>query len=201
MVNRSVISFLGAAEKISVVAIILAVLIWTPVVVGELRTVRLEQELAFVNFMEVRDVSVGNTVQGQPVILDVDREIKQDFIGSYIVEVRTFPARRTVCIAADRLAYDPDARLPDTITLAWWANDGECGGADLSPGDYVIRTTWTIHNDEPKVSDQSLTVESNPFTVFAVDAETVIQEQQQLQEQVDSLTRSLRLLEAEDADK
>ena len=167
---------------------------WLPDVMVEIRTRTLLREHAIENYMTVNHVSVGNSVAGQNVELEVAREIKQDFLGSYTVEVRRFPSREVVCTANDTLAYKTTSSLPETITLEWWSNDAECSGRFLAPGDYIITTTWVVHIQAHGIPEPALTIESNPFTVTAVAPSTAaeaIQQQQTILQRIEQLERRL----------
>lgn len=135
------------------------------------------------NFITVDSVYVADSVEGEPVYLVVEREIFQEFRGTYTVEIRTLVGSTVICTASDTVNYRPDAELPDPLTLAWWANDGDCSGRDLPPGDYVLETTWTVHNDVAKVEDQTLITKSNPFHVASEQQTRGLERQLQIQQQ------------------
>lgn len=191
---------LDLMERAAVVAIVVGLAVLVPDWWRAAQTQKLLAENEVGTYLTVQRVDVGSSVVGQHVFLDVDRTIHREFRGTYLVEVRRFPSREVVCVAGDSLVYRPDGSLPDIITLEWWANDGECSGPDLSVGEYIIVTTWTIHTEIPGVPDRSLTVESNPFEISAIDpdaASRAIQEQgevldrvQQLEQQIEQITGS-----------
>lgn len=163
---------------------------WVPELTVTWREYRAIKELNPDNFMTVESIGVGNSVVSESLKMNVIREIHQDFRATYFVEVRTFPQRAVVCTASDTINYTPESSLPDDLTLEWWANDAECSGPDLKPGEYVIITTWEIHNDNRLVENQTVTVESNPFVIAAVspeDARSAIQQLQALEKEVNSL--------------
>lgn len=163
---------------------------WTPEIVGEWRTKRLQKQHAADTYLTVDYVNVGNSVVGDPVIIDVKREILREFRGTYTVEVRTFPRREVVCLASKSLNYRPDSNTPEEIDLHWWADDGVCSGPDLDPGEYMLVTTWVIHSETDQVPDQSITIDSNPFSVSAVSAaqaERAIKQIEEIGEAVEEL--------------
>jgi len=163
---------------------------WTPEIAGEWRRHWLAKRYAPENFLAVKWVNVGNAVAGENIILDVDRQIHQEFRGTYSVEVRTFPRREVVCIASDTLIYRPESELPEPITLEWWADDGACSGKDLAPGEYILITTWVVHAERHGIADQSVTIDSNPFSISAVSAaqaERAIRQIEEIGEAVEEL--------------
>lgn len=169
-----------------------------PPVVDEYRVHLLEKEHAFSSYMEVQRVSVGNSTEGEHVVIDVERSIHKAFRGAYHVEVRTFPRREVVCVASDELMYTPTASLPPLITLEWWADDRSCSGTELPAGDYILVTTWSILDLPREVSPKTLTVESNQFSVEPVEVERLgdtVEEQQRLQERVEQLQSAVRRLQ------
>lgn len=117
----------------------------------------------------VYEISVGDTSEGNDVRIAAKGGVLRDFRGSYVVQIRTYPERQTVCTASDSgLPYEGGNAYRDSVTLAWWANNGECSGRKLAPGQYVIVTTYTDHIDHPRLPDPTHTVESNAFRVAAV---------------------------------
>lgn len=187
---KQVIERVHGLWALAMVAII--VLSWMPQLVAyreskreaEYREMLIEQE-AISNFMSVRSAFVGDTLLGQPVYMSVDREIHRPFLGSYYVAVREFPSRTLVCRAADGpLQYRADSELPEELTLSWWADNGGCSGKDLEPGQYIIETTWTKHNDALGIPDGLLTIASNPFHVY-------VTAPAQLQTEVEGLKKQL----------
>lgn len=156
---------------------------------------RLLAEHAASTYLEVRSVWAGNITQGEPLILSVDRTIHRPFVGTFRAEVRTFPGQTFVCGGSGDIAYTPASTLPDPLTLAWWTYDDKCTGALLPPADLILTTTWTIHSPAAGVPDQTLTVESNPFTVWAIDpaaAQQAIDGQADLQQRVLGLERQMQ---------
>lgn len=190
-------------ERLALAVIGIGILLWIGPAVEHFQINRAIDNYDVRETMDVRSVGVGDSVFGDPVILAVDREVHQPFHGSYVVEVRTFPHRTIVCTASDSLLYDPDAQMPEPITLLWWAND-ECSGTDLVKGEYIIITSWVVQNDLDYVPDQKITVESNKFTVkgvaadvaaTAIEKQIIMQDEQRaLQETVRDLTDQLNQL-------
>lgn len=173
------------------------VVVWTPEIVTSIRSSLNGPD----TYMTVRDVSVGNSVVGQIIPMDVDRTIHRNFLGTYNAEVRTFPSRAVVCVASDTVSYDPGAGPLSYIDLDWWANDGECGVDTFliyGPGDYILTTSWMVDRSEKGLPPVRIgPVDSNPFTVTAIDpaqANQAIQEQSLIKGQIEQLERQIETL-------
>lgn len=158
-------------------------LAWLPSAVDMVRAHQHRAETYF----EVARVSVGNSVLGDPLIMDVDRTIHRPFAGSWAVEVRTFPERSVYCTGAGDVIYRPEAELPKPVTLEWWTLSQRCKGPVLPADEYIIVTTWTIHSPARGVPDQTVTIESNPFTVNPGDPVAAFDQIQQLEKEIEKL--------------
>lgn len=131
-----------------IIAAVVAVVLWT---------------LPPTLWLEVRTVYVPDRPQGQ-FDMDVDRVIHRAFEGEYTTALRTFPDRTVICTGDGALRYDPGAKLPDPVELAWWTNGG-CSDRSVNPNErYIISTTWEI--DAIPFFTKRVTVESNPFLVL-----------------------------------
>ena len=186
--------FLGGIEKIGSLAVVLGLIVWVPTFVETYAAKRDLEEHRPENFLRVHSVSVGNAIEGENVPIRADAEILQDFWATYTVQVRTFPARATVCTASDRVPYHSGGSYPETVTLEWWADDGECSGRALIPGEYVIVTSWTIENDHHEIPPQTITVDSNPFVVRprrATPPPEAMEMQRSLQGQIETLQQEI----------
>lgn len=117
-------------------------------------------------WFEVTRFSVLDSVQGEIVPIDVERVIHRPFDGTWTVLVRRWEEKGWVveCAAHGGGEYETDALLPAPLTLKWWTN-GECSGAELKPGRYMLITKWIIHGGF--LPDKSVKVESNIFEVTA----------------------------------
>lgn len=178
------------AEVISWLVILIGALIWLPGLWHDLQVRRAIAAFDVNEWFVVRSVSVGDAVQGDPVSMTVDRSILREFRATYTVEVRTFPGRAVQCVASDTLNYHPENQLPPVVTLEWWANDGECAGAKLPPGDYIVLTDWRIAAPIEGMADPVVHSESNIFTVSPVSPEAAakaIGRQEQLVQEVRQL--------------
>lgn len=184
-------------------------LVWLPDIIRYRHEQRVQAEYEalleredFSNFFVVSRVGVGNTVVGEPILMDVDRTIVRPFLGDYSVALREFPGRALVCRAGDEsINYDPSNKLPDPLTLHWWADNGGCSGEkDGYVGEFVIDTTWTKRNEELGIPNESITVTSNPFTIAPLSpqqAEDVVTEQKTLQRQIQELQEEVRTLKGD----
>ena len=95
-----------------------------------------------VNRFDIRD-----TIEGEPITVDYDRTIKRQYTADWRIKVRrdTGAGFEQVCSSdTHRQDYDPDVRLPDLVTLEWFAfTDPDC--YNLTAGDYSITVTWDIN--------------------------------------------------------
>lgn len=115
---------------------------------------------------ENRSVGIANTIEGEPIILTVDRTVKRAFSGSYTVLLRHVSNGVIQCEAGGALRYKPGTELPDPVTLAWWAwSDTRCAGPNVPPGTYTVETCWTIHNPWAILPDKTICGVSNVFEV------------------------------------
>lgn len=114
-------------------------------------------------WLEVRRVVVFDTVPGAEVIMDVDREIRRNFIADWAVVVRRYVggAWTVECTARGTSDYRPTAALPDPLTLDWWT-EGEC--PNLRSGRYLVSTIWTVRG-QYGLPDKVIQSLSNVFEV------------------------------------
>lgn len=110
----------------------------------------------------VRNVAVPDFVQGVDPLITYSREVRQSFIGEWLVEVhRVGEDQFQACYGSGRSRYETDERIPDAgVPLSWFVGN-HC---DLAPGKYILDTTWRILADgyPPK----EVRFMSNPFTVI-----------------------------------
>lgn len=185
---------------------IILLLVWLPDIIRYRQEQRSQAEYeallereSLKNFFVVRNINVGNSTVGDPIMMEVDRVILEPFIGDYNVMLREFPGRALVCRGGDEnIPYNPSNQLPDSLTLHWWADNGACSGPkDGYPGDFVIETTWIKHNEDLGIPNESFTITSNPFTITPLSpqqAEDVVTEQKSLQRQIQELRDEVRTL-------
>lgn len=114
-------------------------------------------------WLDVRSVHVSDTVSGQQPVMVVDRTIKRNFDAVWRVELeREFSEGRfgIVEIARGDSSYNPDAQLPEPLTMDWWTYPKEFR---LLPGRYRIETCWRIAMDI--IADRRKCIMSNVFEV------------------------------------
>lgn len=115
---------------------------------------------------EIGEVTVFDAVHGKEPLIDVDRSIHEPFTGEYIVTVRNTMGK-TICSGGARVPYDPAAKLPDPITLGWWA-----AGAvpncikNMPPGEYEMTTCVEILHDVPFLTRREVCQPSNAFSIL-----------------------------------
>ena len=201
-------SFKSWFERTGVFLLLLAVFVgWVPYFLTLWDEWRVNRENALLdlkfseaNYLEVDRVYVSDSETCQPmdtIYMEVSREIKTPFLGTYLVELRTFPEGAIVFpVATETLQYRPTNTKPDSITLSWWSGrqwDGLC----IDPGRYQVRTTWLIDWDDPRSASSKGEVihYSPPFTVWEEAPEKAIQQQEKLQTEVNELKKQLQLIE------
>lgn len=117
-------------------------------------------------WLDVRDIHVKDSVQGEPIEMKVDRMIVRNFSGRYYVQVRLADDFGNLgpvqCEGTGGGPYFVGSELPSLITLTWWAA-GQC--ADIPPGKWRAVTTWHVTPDAPFLPTKTLTVFSNRFEV------------------------------------
>ena len=115
-------------------------------------------------WMEVDMVQAGPAQARQRIPMIVERRIHREFVGRWVVSVRKFSETgwQHHCGASASAHYEPGAELPPDLDLSWWT-DGHC--PVLSPGRYVVHTTWVIYPGVSFMPRRSVTAVSNIFTV------------------------------------
>lgn len=113
-------------------------------------------------WFEVNTLSAGPAQAYKPVPMTVDRKINRHFTGTWYVTVRQWGDRgwSSYCSATGSNAYQPEAVLPDRLTLEWWT-DGRC--SMLPAGRYTVETTWIVHGGP--LPDKTIRAKSNIFEV------------------------------------
>jgi hypothetical protein len=140
-------------------------------------------------WFEVRQVAVSQPLyEGDPVTMIIDRTINRSFEGEFEVTVRNADTNIVHCNGDGGLRYVPSARVPNPITLDWWAN-APC--EPVPAGRWVLETTWWVEWTPVDALDKVVIFD----TTFTVLEEPQVQlQQQQLQEQVRELETQLELL-------
>lgn len=115
------------------------------------------------SWFEVRSVRVFDSKAGESPLMAVDRTIKRDFRGEWLASIRRLENGGWVsfCTAIGHANYEADSHLPDPLTLRWWTYP-DCH--PLTPGKYVMRTSWVIHGAGP-LPDKEVVADSNIFEV------------------------------------
>lgn len=101
-------------------------------------------------WFDVRAVYVTDAMAGQAPLMRVDSFIHRPFEGMYRVELErkvldgyvSEPDRFRPAIGS--VSYNPDAALPEPLTLDWWAFPETWRPPS---GVYRIETCWTINPD------------------------------------------------------
>lgn len=91
--------------------------------------------------------SLTATRSGDTATLEVDRQIKHPIHMAFNVRIQSLGEKgwyETCAMQAGPILYQPDAALPEPVTLDWWTW-GEC--PTLPEGKARIVTTWI---PEPK---------------------------------------------------
>lgn len=120
-------------------------------------------------WLDVRRVMVPDTTEGSTPVLLVERTIRQNFYGTYTVDVeRQQPSGRfaVVCSVTNSTHYRSDAELPDPLTLDWWTWPVQC---QIGAGTYRVESYWRIQPE--LVPDKFAYAMSNVFTIHPAEAE------------------------------
>lgn len=83
--------------------------------------------------IEVHDIHIPDSNFGEPVYVEVARDLKRNFDGGYIVQIRRQPSGIMVCDTGRiDILYRVNGKtgepneLPDPMTMAFWAAGGDC---------------------------------------------------------------------------
>lgn len=139
-------------------------------------------------------VFVPDFVEGEDPFIVYDREIRQPFQASWIVEMHPVGAPNdfAVCTGSGANYYEPKETLPDTgVRLFAFYMDKRC---DVPPGKYVLESRWTLMPEGYPV--KVLQKSSNIFTVLPRGAQTYV-----TPEQVEKLETDLTGVKGESGDK
>lgn len=115
-------------------------------------------------WFEPRTVMVEDGSSPNSVI--TERVVHREFQGSYQVVIRSIGDNDPVCDARSGVfTYGVTSHPILSKDMLWWApGDARCH--DLMPGQYIMETTWTIHNlFWGLVPPKHISVSSNVFTV------------------------------------
>lgn len=115
------------------------------------------------DYFVVRSVAAHDSVVGNPILLTVNREVKQRFTGTWVVSIRKLldDGEQSACSATNTTIYLPKTMLPDPLDLDWWTHPVACR---LSPGQYQMTTEWRIAPEHGAV--KRVVAVSNVFRVL-----------------------------------
>lgn len=148
---------------------------------------------------EPGQVVISNSSIETPPRVDFTRVIRRPVIMKYQVIIRDIDRKEVVCDpASEPFTYSPTAQFPTSADLVWWTGgDDRCWPRE--PGTYTAETCWTAtHLFWGLVPDKTVCRNSNPFTITLIspqEAEQIIQKQQEIESQVEGLTRGLEMLQ------
>lgn len=92
------------------------------------------------------DVVVPDFVAGSDPQVQYTRTIHEFFDGVYKVEIKRADTGSMICSNRGSAAYEPSDVLPESTSLAWYANDEKCP-IELKPGQYYIETWYKIKRE------------------------------------------------------
>lgn len=107
------------------------------------------------DWLEIQSLHIEDTTVGADLIINYERDIKQEFTGHWIAELQIQNASgkwTATCVAAGSANYSPDKEPPDPITLTWWTGPTDC--TPSKPGNYRLSTTWHINQVGSKLSPE-----------------------------------------------
>lgn len=113
-------------------------------------------------WLKVDSFTVLDANLGTPPTVIVDRTIRREFRGQWVVTIMRQGSHGfyTYCTARGENDYRPGTALPDVVDLDWWTAPKRC---KLHVGTYYVRTLWTIY--PPSLPAKTVRVQSNEFRV------------------------------------
>lgn len=113
-------------------------------------------------WLDARYLNVDNTKAGEPVIIDLARTVRREFVADWIVTVRRVDRGSVIeCLASGTASYRPGMTLPNPVTLKWLTQD-RCD--TLEPGRYTLDIVWAIRTI---LGQKIVSIESNVFEVLS----------------------------------
>lgn len=90
-------------------------------------------------------VQVPNFKPGENPLVVYARTVKQDFIGSFHVELKDVEKGESICSGgATNLVYSKDDYLdPKKVTFDWYIG-ADCSSKVQFGHQYILETTWTV---------------------------------------------------------
>lgn len=133
-----------------------------------------KESLPATDFFTVREINIPDFVEGTDPVMTYDRNIKKDFLGTFIVEIHaaTASANYSVCSNSASRTYKAGEKKPETVTLKWFV-DRDCA---LKSGQYVAETTWKIEAEGYPTKEYSAV--SNVFRVLPKGAQLYVTPEQ-----------------------
>lgn len=124
----------------------------------------------------VRGVFVPDFVQGEDPFIVYDREIRQPFQATWIVEMHPVGDANdfAICTGSGSNYYEPKETLPDSgVKLFAFYMGKKC---DVPPGEYILETRWTL--TPAGFPAKTLQKSSNIFTILPPGAQTYVTPEQ-----------------------
>jgi hypothetical protein len=124
------------------------------------------QEVPASHWLDIRKVSIYDSVAGEQILLAVDRTVNKEFFGTWFVSVREIKPTGVsiVCSGEGKSYYKLNSVYPEPLTLKWWSEN--C--STLPPGQYQVTTTWRWSISLLGLTfPKELTIDSNPFRVLS----------------------------------
>jgi len=99
------------------------------------------------HWLKVDRVEVLSSVEGQPILMEYQREIRRPFVGDWRVKVWRVEGQEVTPVCTTPISrenYKPGTKLPDPVTLEWFAyTDPDC--YQLPAGDYQMEVVWDVN--------------------------------------------------------
>lgn len=121
-------------------------------------------------WINVRDIHVQQfNVQGDPILMKVDRKIHMNYTGGFSVTVRRTDGEFIYQTNSNFFRYRVDAKLPEDLDLEWWL-----GGPDkmksaiahgLDTGSFFLNTCHKVAIGPMELVIAKRCVESNHFVI------------------------------------
>jgi len=123
-------------------------------------------------WLNLKEVHVQEEIMyGEPIYLEVDRDILKDFEGKFTVSIRSGNGE-LICQGQPDHAfiYRVDNELPVPLTLTYWLGGPEkeirCRGNGFSTGIYYLDTCHTVVVGSAQIPIARRCVSSNKFRIF-----------------------------------
>lgn len=117
------------------------------------------------HWLDVSDIQIDDAPTGTEHLMQVQREIKRNFLGKWTAEITNASTNILVlnCKGTGENLYRTTDILPRNVKLfRWWFNRPEV--CHLPPGRYFVDTEWIII--APNFTQKTVRKRSNIFTVL-----------------------------------